>query len=94
MTRQECGYQGHVCGLKAVQFISRYRDENDYCVAGHRISLNDAGEFGESTPAEREAIKLFILNEYAGYIKWHVEFKAKMDATMTLQPFQYASFAN
>lgn len=84
--RETCGYQGHVCGYKPVQFISRYMDTNDYCVHGHRVALMDSGEFGPSTREEREAILLFELDRYAEYLKWRGTIQVHWN---TIQPFQY-----
>ena len=67
-----CGYQGHVCSSWEVQFISRYRDESDYCVFGERVTLYDNGTFKGIIPQEQKtALYLYLLNEYANYCKFH-----------------------
>lgn len=88
MTTSNCGYQGHVCSAK-VQFISRYKDHNDYCVRGKRIRLMDGGTLSstchEVTEAERQAIQLYLLDAYADYCKWHSE----AVEWLVLAPFDY-----
>lgn len=85
MNKQTCGYQGHYCS--GVKFISRYHDTNDYCVNGRRVSLTDSGWFSDaSSTEEREAIRLFLLNEYADYLKWHSEHKTRLDLAV-IAPF-------
>jgi hypothetical protein len=85
--RSECGYQGHVCGLNRVQFISRYRDENDYCVNGTRVSLTDSGEFN-GTPEQAEAVRLFELHRYAEYLVWRNDFRLRVGGEIgEIQPF-------
>ena len=71
---ESCGYQGHVCS-NSVQFISRYRDKNDYCLRGQRISVHDDGTVHSSpapTPEQLQAIRLYEIQKYADYVKWHV----------------------
>lgn len=76
-TTQTCGYQGHTCG-REVQFISRYRDQSDYCVSGQRISVYDDGSTSDrATPDQLQAIRLFLLNRYAEYITWRADMKQK-----------------
>ena len=80
MNQSTCGYQGHYCS-NGVQFISRYRDMIDFCVAGVRITLYDDGHIHSTchdvTDAEKRAILLHLLQEYADYCAWHVEQKDK-----------------
>jgi len=90
-TRKECGYLGHVCGLSKVQFISRYREQNDYCVNGSRVSLNDSGEFGYyATEEEKGAVRLFLLEEYADYLRWRNTFRARVGCEMPIQEFTHS----
>lgn len=88
-----CGYTGHVCAVhsRAVQFISRYRDETDYCVGGHRICVLDTGEVRtvDATPEQLERIALFELEEYADYLRWHAE-QWHGSAEVPLQAFDKA----
>jgi len=94
MNNQTCGYQGHFCN-RGVQFISRYREENSYCVAGQRISVHDNGTVHATcaviTEAQLNAIKLYELQKYAEYVQWHVERNAasKPEWRMGLQPFTF-----
>ena len=73
MTRETCGYQGHVCAYNdgRVQFISRYRGTEDYCVGGHRVSVNDDGTIRDATPEQKKAVELYLLDEYARYLEWN-----------------------
>lgn len=86
--RQECGYKGHVCGLKPVQFISRYRDQNDYCVNGVRVTLSDNGEWMRGTPEEREKVRLFALDSYADYLRSRADFRSRYGVDMDLIPLE------
>lgn len=92
--RETCGYRGaaHYCGHPPVQFISRYRETSDYCVNGVRISIHDNGGMHstchEVTDAERRALWIYSLEQYADYCRWHAEQRAKHgDAWPTLAPF-------
>lgn len=80
-----CGYHRY-CGSET-RFISRYRGISDYCVAGERVSVSDSGETRacgrEATDSERQAILVFLLEEYAEYISWHIE----SGFEIALQPF-------
>lgn len=69
MITETCGYQGHVCGDR-VQFISRYRCENDYCVSGRRVSITDDGQVRRALHGDIERIRLFELDRYAEYLRW------------------------
>jgi hypothetical protein len=76
----------------SVRFLSRYRECNDYDVDGIRVSIHDDGHThafctGEATPEQREAIRLFELDRYAEYCRWHVEFKQK-HGDVRLQSFE------
>lgn len=82
---ESCGYQGHICGARPVQAISRYRDQNDYCIEGHRVTLYDDGQC-TGTQEQRRALALFLLDEYAEYLHWHVAFKAKYDPDAKVFP--------
>ena len=81
----------HVPQSGKVFFISRYRDENNYCVAGQRIRVFDNGDVyasGEpATPAQLTALRLFLLEEYARYCKWHCDIPYR---GVPLQPFDYS----
>jgi len=70
--RCTCGYDGHR-GPGKVRFISRYKDENDYCVEGVRITLWDNGRC-DGTPEQAEALRLYLLDQYADTIRWRVEY--------------------
>jgi hypothetical protein len=88
-----CGYD-HYC-TRGVQSISRYHGENDYCVAGRRIHVNDDGRkpraCGEdASPAQVRAILLFELGKYADYIEW----RATNNLGAALQPFDFAHLAD
>lgn len=96
---RNCGYQGHVCDTWGgrVQFISRYRDENDYCIGGHRVTLCDDGTlraYSGVTEAERVALHNFLLNEYADYLRWRTEYFRKVlkaePAPLENTPFKFA----
>lgn len=65
-----CGYMGHICN-DTVQFISRYRDENDYCIGGVRVHLYDDSTVRGATPKQIEALELHLLAAYAEYLGWH-----------------------
>lgn len=87
-----CGYHTF-CGT-GISFISRYRDETDYCIAGERIRVYDDGTVRATchdvTPEEIRRIELFRLTEYADYCRWHVEQnRRRPDWHMELQPFQW-----
>ena len=88
-----CGYD-HFC-TRGVQFISRYRDENDYCVGGERVRVFDNGAEppranGKCVSTRQvQAILLFELDKYAVYLAWHVE----NDLGSGLLPFDFAHLA-
>ena len=88
---ESCGYQGHICQRGKVQFISRYRDQNDYCVSGDRVRIYDNGEVRYGTPAQVAAIRQFELEKYAEYCRWHAEFKARVGGEYlpALAPFEF-----
>jgi hypothetical protein len=92
ITHETCGYQGHCCSSKDVQFISRYRDQNDYCVGGNRVSVYDSGEVRNGSAADYKRILLFELARYAEYIARHVRHKEAYGMT-ALQPFGFAELA-
>lgn len=75
MNNQTCGYQGHYCSSSDVQFISRYRDENDYCVGGKRVTVYDDGRTRTTcdvvTESDKAAILAFERAKYAEYLTWH-----------------------
>ena len=73
MMPQWCGYGGHVCSERAVQFISRGFNINDYCVGGKRVQVADDGTTRNATADDLKRILLFELDQYADYIRWHVE---------------------
>ncbi len=91
-TQEQCGYRSmHFCQEGQVSFISRYHDTNDYCVSGRRTSLTDAGELRQGgrvvSPADVEALRLFLLAEYAEYLQWHCENKNWL--TVPVVPFDH-----
>ena len=88
MRTETCGYQGHVCGLKPVQFISRYRNANDYCINGKRVVLHDDGTFERGTTQDRESVQLFLLAEYSDYLRWRASMRQKFGEMPAIQPFQ------
>lgn len=87
-----CGYAG--CYDHGTRFISRYRDQNDYCVDGTRVTLYDSGEF-HGSPAQARAVLLFELSKYTEYIAWNRQQRAKFGEHewTALKPFDYAAFA-
>jgi hypothetical protein len=68
-----CGYTGHVCDIWTgrVQFISRYRFENDYCVGGKRVSVSDNGTTRNGTTDDIEKIRQFETEREAGFLAAH-----------------------
>ena len=76
-----CGYRDirHFCG-PTVQFILRYKDQNDYCLNGKRLTVYDSGLVRKTcepvTVAELNALRAYFAAEYVDYVKWHHE-KAK-----------------
>jgi hypothetical protein len=91
-----CGYHGHVCSVGTVQFISRYRDANDYCVDGRRITVRDDGHaptFGHEAVALElvERIWLWELERYAAYLRWHCE--AIYLKGIQIQPFHFSALS-
>lgn len=88
-----CGYHGHVCQQNTVQFISRYRNQNDYCVSGNRVTIYDDGAVRRGTPEQIAAVRLFELRKYAEYCQWHAEYKAKNGGEFMgdLLPFTFAT---
>ena len=90
--RTECGYKGHVCSYgNGVQFISRYRGINDYCVGGHRVSLSDTGEWRSATKQQKDAVRWFLLDEYCDYLRWNRECRAKYQYWNYVPKFDHAS---
>lgn len=78
--RETCGYTGHVCG-PGVKFISRYRDENDYCVDGRRIRVCDTGRVSpNASAADVDAIFMHELERYGAYLEWRSAWRRKMGA--------------
>ena len=65
--RPTCGYEGHVCCYRdgQVQFISRHRGIEDYCVGGQRVSVDDDGTIRNATPEQARAVENYL---YARYI--------------------------
>jgi hypothetical protein len=70
MTHQNCGYRGHCCQEGKVQFISRYRMTNDYCVGGKRVYVSDEGKVGNATLDDMKAIYEFERARYFEYLAW------------------------
>jgi hypothetical protein len=68
----QCGYRGlgHYCTEGKVQFISRYRGENDYCVDGRRVQVSDSGEVGHAQAGDLERIYAFEWAKYQEYLQW------------------------
>jgi len=90
MERATCGY--HSCSCRGINFISRYREKNDYCVEGKRVCVTDAGAavYSSASRSDLDALGLFLLGQYAKYCAWHVEHKRNNPAVygdMVLQPF-------
>lgn len=70
--RETCGYKGHYCSEGSVQFISRYRFVNDYCVGGKRVSVDDTGHVSaNATNEDLQAILSFERARYSEYLEWH-----------------------
>ena len=90
-----CGYQGHICSKSGVQFISRYRDQNDYCVAGQRIAVYDSGLVRSTchsvTLEEIAALEAHFLAARAEYEQWHAEQAIRYGADWpAIQPWEPA----
>jgi len=72
--RETCGYHGHFCSPNTVQFISRYRFVNDYCVGGKRVSVDDTGHVSaNATNEDLQAILSFERAKYTEYLDWHAK---------------------
>jgi hypothetical protein len=64
-----CSYGGHTCGRR-VQFISRYRTQQDYCIDGVRFTVFDNGEvyrYPGVSPEDLQRLSHYLLSEYANY---------------------------
>ena len=73
-----------------VQFISRYRDETDYCVSGQRVHLYDDSTVRNATPEQIEALELHLIYSYSDYLFWHHAQRIKYGIEWpTLEPFGY-----
>lgn len=86
-----CGYES--CPCRGVHFISRYREETDYCVDGKRVSIGDDGMavYFSTTLDDLKALDLYHLEQYAKYCAWHSSKKRENPAVygdMVLQPFE------
>ena len=92
MNHSTCGYNGHYCS-RGVQFISRYRDANDYCVGGERIRVFDGGTVRYGNPRHYRKILLFELDKYADYAKWNAKHRAKDPTWPVLSEFKFAGLA-
>ena len=68
--QDQCGYKGHYCTEGRVQFISRYRLSNDYCVDGRRVSVSDNGETNHAQAGDLERIYQFEWAKYQEYLIW------------------------
>ncbi len=80
MQRPRCGYQP--CSCMGVHFISRGFGENDYCVNGRRVSLNDGSAIvRRATQQDAEMLGLFLLEEYANYLRWRAEMQKRNGVT-------------
>ena len=87
-----CGYES--CSCRGVNFISRYREETDYCVNGKRVSIGDDGgaAYYSTNQSDLDAIDLFHLEQYAKYCYWHSKQKREKPdvyGDMVLQPFEH-----
>jgi hypothetical protein len=73
--REQCGYRGlgHYCTEGKVQFISRYRETNDYCVDGRRVSIGDDGHVRHAQDGDVQRIYAFELAKHEEYLRWHAE---------------------
>ena len=74
MTNQ-CGYRGlgHYCSEGKVQFISRYRLSNDYCIDGRRVTVDDEGRTNHAQDGDLQRIYAFELAKHEEYLRWHAE---------------------
>ena len=75
-----CGYGGHTCQRESVQFISRYRDQSDYCVRGQRIGICDDGTIRSINPVTEQHIewlRCYRLTMYRMYLDWRRQQRAK-----------------
>jgi hypothetical protein len=80
-----------------VQFICRYRDENDYCIDGRRIIVYDDGRVRNRdrlpvSAEEVQQLRTYLLDEYAAYCRWHVERQQQSGYSPPLQPFGPPAF--
>ncbi len=90
MSKLTCGYQGHYCSEHEVQFISRYRNENDYCVGGKRITVYDDGSVKNGCSVrEANAILAFEQRQHAEYLAWNEEMTATRDYWPAAEPFTF-----
>ena len=99
-THRRCAYYTtHVCGQTPVQFLSRYRDESDYCVNGRRITVKDNHTLhshdGEPVSAsENLTLSLYFVQAYADYCIWHSHQKQfHGEGWPALKPFDDYLFA-
>lgn len=89
-TTINCCYQGHACDSRAVQFISRYRNQNDYCVGGKRVTVYDDGSVREGAiEDDKLRILLFELDKYAKYCRWNQEQRSRYANFPGLTPFEH-----
>lgn len=80
-----CGYSHY--NSNGVKFISRYQDENDYCVNGRRVHVHDNGRTN-ATDSERELIIAHLTAEHNKYVAWHAQQVAKFGGDFpALMPF-------
>lgn len=86
-----CGYShpGNPINTDVVRFISRYREETDYCVSGKRVSITDAGGSQNATVTDITRIWLFELNNYANYLQLRAPWRAEDKGAVKIQPFDF-----
>jgi hypothetical protein len=67
--RPVCGYDP--CPCRGVHFVSRYKQETDYCIDGKRIVVKDGGEIRSAAPLQLEKLIAYFADERAKYLVWH-----------------------
>jgi len=85
-----CGYDS--CPCKGVHFISRSHQENEYCVDGKRVRLDDDSIIHSFDVTGEMVSKLeaYLLEQHSQYCIWHAEqLKRYGDACPPLCPFAH-----
>ena len=89
MKNTGCGYDS--CPCRGIHFIVRGFIDSDYCIDGKRVRVRHGDPVvAFATPEQAERLGIWFLDQYARYIKWHVEQNRKHPAwLMQLQPFDH-----